>query len=62
LEGKPSVEHIRANDSITSILMGRAALAAGNILLKWVEKEITGNKKEEEKKQEGRGEETRCSP
>lgn len=51
LEGKPSVEHIPANDSITSILMGRAARAVGNTLLQWAEKEINGNKKEEEKKQ-----------
>jgi hypothetical protein len=45
LEGKPSVEHIPANDSITSILMGRAARAVGNTLLQWAEKEINGNKK-----------------
>jgi tetratricopeptide (TPR) repeat protein len=51
MEGKPSVEHISANDSITSILMGKAARAVGNTLIKWAEKEINGNKKEEEKKQ-----------
>ena len=51
LEGKPSVEHIPANDSITSILMGRAARAVGYKLLKWSEKEMNGNKKEETKKQ-----------
>ncbi|MFJ7729993.1 tetratricopeptide repeat protein [Neobacillus sp. NPDC097160] len=62
LEGKPSVEHIPDNDSITSILIGKAARSAGNILLKWAEKKINGNKNEEEKKQEGRGEETRSSP
>jgi tetratricopeptide (TPR) repeat protein len=58
LEGKPSVEHIPANDSITSILMGRAARATGNILLKWAENEIKTEDpllrymKEEEKKKE----------
>jgi tetratricopeptide (TPR) repeat protein len=42
LEGKPSVEHIPDNDSITSILMGKAARAAGSTLLKWAKKEING--------------------
>jgi tetratricopeptide (TPR) repeat protein len=46
LEGKPSVEHIPANDTITSILMGKAAHAVGNTLLKWAEKKINGNEKE----------------
>jgi hypothetical protein len=39
LEGKPAIEHILANDSTTSILIGRATRAVGNVLLKWVEEE-----------------------
>ena len=47
LEGKPSVEHIPANDSIKSILMGKAAHAAGHKLLKWSEKEMNEKKKKQ---------------
>lgn len=43
LEGKPAVEQIQSNESITSILMKRTASAAGNVLLKWVDE---GKKKE----------------
>lgn len=40
LEGKPAIEHIQANESPQSILIAKAAGAVGNILLKWVQKEI----------------------
>jgi hypothetical protein len=40
LEGKPAIEHIQANESPKSILIASAARAAGNILFKWVEKEM----------------------
>jgi tetratricopeptide (TPR) repeat protein len=57
LEGKPSVEHIPANDSLKSIL-GRVVRAVGNGVLKWAENEIKTEDpllrymKEEEKKKE----------
>jgi tetratricopeptide (TPR) repeat protein len=55
LEGKPSVEQIQSNESLTSILIGKAAHAAGKTLLKFVGQGITGNKKEEATKQEAAG-------
>ncbi|WP_051318432.1 hypothetical protein [Cohnella thermotolerans] len=58
LEGKPAIEHIQANESMKSILIGRAARAVGNVLLKWVEeeeeKEARGKRHEEEMKKETR--------
>jgi tetratricopeptide (TPR) repeat protein len=58
LEGKPAIEHIQANDNPNSILIGKAASAAGNILFKWIEKKMKKeaprkrHKKEEKKKKE----------
>jgi pentapeptide MXKDX repeat protein len=43
LEGKPANEHIQANESPKSILIGKAVHAASNLLLKWAE---NGMKKE----------------
>ncbi|CAM4009212.1 hypothetical protein [Alicyclobacillus pomorum] len=40
LEGKPSVEHIPANDSLKSILIEKAARAMGSALLDWAQKEL----------------------
>jgi tetratricopeptide (TPR) repeat protein len=48
LEGKPATEHIQANDSTTSVLLGRTARAVGNVLLKWEE----GSRAQEETKKE----------
>ncbi|WP_246469421.1 hypothetical protein [Cohnella nanjingensis] len=60
LEGKPATEHIQANDSPKSILIGKAARATGNVLLKWAEKKKEAlrehHKMEEEKKKEARRE------
>jgi hypothetical protein len=58
LEGKPAIEHIQANESPKSILIGKAVHAASNVLLKWAEKKMKkeaprkGHKQEEEKKKE----------
>lgn len=40
LEGKPAIEHIQANESLKSLMIGRAVRATGNALVKWAEKEI----------------------
>jgi tetratricopeptide (TPR) repeat protein len=58
LEGKPAIEHIQANESLKSILIEKAARVAGNLLLKWEEKETKKeaprkrHMKEDEKKEE----------
>jgi hypothetical protein len=58
LEGEPAIEHIQANDSLKSILLGRVVRAVSNSFFKLVEKEIKTEdtlmryKKDEEKKKE----------
>jgi tetratricopeptide (TPR) repeat protein len=60
LEGKPAIEHIQANESLKSILIGKTARAAGNVLLNWTEKEMNietllkDYKKRKEMKKEAR--------
>jgi len=48
LKGKPEVEHIQANDSLKSILIEKVVRAAGNVLVKWVEKELNKPREKEE--------------
>ncbi|TMV53032.1 hypothetical protein FE783_02270 [Paenibacillus mesophilus] len=50
LEGRPAVEHIQSNDSLTSLLMKRTARAAGTVILNWVKE----NKKKEERRERKR--------
>lgn len=50
LKGKPAVEHIESNGSITSMLLKRAAQATETVLLGWVEE----NKKKEERRERKR--------
>ncbi|RKN85389.1 hypothetical protein D7M11_09530 [Paenibacillus ginsengarvi] len=50
LKGKPAVEHIESNESITSMLLKRTASAAGTVFLDWVEE----NKKKEERRERKR--------
>ncbi|MFD0669941.1 hypothetical protein [Cohnella sp. GCM10027633] len=44
LAGKPAIEHIRANDSTASIMIGNTAEAVGIALLKWFDKKTSDKK------------------